>query len=584
MKFSYRLSKVCGNVFENGNLLFTSDGNSVISPIGNRITIFDLVKHSTITLPFENKKSIHRVALSHNGRFLISVDVDGHALLINFPRRVVLTRIHFKRKVMDVKFSPDDRFFAITFGHGCQIWRTPGIQREFSPLVLSRTVAGHHDDTTCLEWSSDSNSLVIGSRDLTARVYYRVHSKNMSMSMLVGHRSELMGAHYFKDDNQIFTVGADGAVFSWTFNYADRVPIQDTEVSDDETEEESDDEETNGKVSKTIAKKTARGGEWKLTDRTFLWDQHTEVISTAYSRDNSLLVIGFHNGVFGLYEMPGCINIHKLSVSHNSLNTVSINSTGEWLAIGSSALGQMLVWEWQSESYVIKQQGHMYGLNCMDFSGDGLHIATGGDDAKVKLWNVSSGFCFVTFSEHLAPVTGVKFVGKGTGKSVISASLDGTVRAHDLLRYQNFRTMTTPSPVQLSSLAVDSSGEMICAGSMDPFEIYVWSLQTGTLLDVLAGHEGPIACLAFAQDSGRLASGSWDGTLKLWDIYKNECTETFEHGCDCMAVAFRPDGLEVCTTATNGNIYVWDVVNGSQSCLIEGRRDIRYGFQTLLQY
>jgi WD40 repeat protein len=73
------------------------------------------------------------------------------------------------------------------------------------------------------------------------------------------------------------------------------------------------------------------------------------------------------------------------------------------------------------------------------------------------------------------------------GKAVLSCSLDGTVRAHDLLRYRNFRTLTTPTPVQFISLAVDSSGEIVCAGSLDPFNIYVWSLQTGRLLDILAG-------------------------------------------------------------------------------------------------
>jgi periodic tryptophan protein 2 len=93
------------------------------------------------------------------------------------------------------------------------------------------------------------------------------------------------------------------------------------------------------------------------------------------------------------------------------------------------------------------------------------------------------------------------------GKAVLSCSLDGTVRAHDLLRYRNFRTLTTPTPVQLISLAVDSSGEIVCAGSLDPFDIYVWSLQTGRLLDILSGHEGPIACLDFSLTSSTLASG-----------------------------------------------------------------------------
>jgi periodic tryptophan protein 2 len=36
---------------------------------------------------------------------------------------------------------------------------------------------------------------------------------------------------------------------------------------------------------------------------------------------------------------------------------VAVNSTGEWLAFGSAKLGQLLVWEWKSESYVLKQQG-----------------------------------------------------------------------------------------------------------------------------------------------------------------------------------------------------------------------------------
>ena len=78
---------------------------------------------------------------------------------------------------------------------------------------------------------------------------------------------------------------------------------------------------------------------------------------------------------------------------------------------------------------------------------------------QVKLWTVDSGFCFVTFAEHTAPVTAVSFL--PTSSAAVSASLDGTVRAWDLLRYRNFRTMTSPDPVQLASLAVDPAGEVL---------------------------------------------------------------------------------------------------------------------------
>lgn len=49
-----------------------------------------------------------------------------------------------------------------------------------------------------------------------------------------------------------------------------------------------------------------------------------------------------------------------------------------------SGKGQLLVWEWQSESYVFKQQGHFNSMASLAFSPDGQYIVTGGDDGKVS--------------------------------------------------------------------------------------------------------------------------------------------------------------------------------------------------------
>lgn len=37
-----QFSNLCGSVYKGGNLVFTPDGTSVLSPVGNRITVFDL--------------------------------------------------------------------------------------------------------------------------------------------------------------------------------------------------------------------------------------------------------------------------------------------------------------------------------------------------------------------------------------------------------------------------------------------------------------------------------------------------------------------------------------------------------------
>lgn len=50
--------------------------------------------------------------------------------------------------------------------------------------------------------------------------------------------------------------------------------------------------------------------------------------------------------------------------------------------------------------------------------------------------------------------------------------------------YRNFRTYTSPTPVQFSCIALDVSGEVVCAGGFDTFNIFVWSIKTGKLLDV----------------------------------------------------------------------------------------------------
>ena len=147
------------------------------------------------------------------------------------------------------------------------------------------------------------------------------------------------------------------------------------------------------------------------------------------------------------------------------------------MALGCPGPGQLLVWEWQSETYVMKQQGHGGAMQCLAYSPDGALVATGGTDAKVKLWNTSSNFCFVTFAEHEAAVTGLAFT--PSGKVVVSSSLDGTVRAFDMARYRNFKTLATPRPVQLGCVAVDSSGDLVAAGGTDVFEVYLWSLTTG---------------------------------------------------------------------------------------------------------
>ncbi|THH11416.1 hypothetical protein EW145_g645 [Phellinidium pouzarii] len=559
MKANYKFSNLCGTVYRQGNVVFTSDGNSILSPVGNRVSVFDLVSNKSYTLPFENRKNIAAIALSPDGNVLISVDEDGRALLVNFRRRAVLHHFNFKKPVNVVKFSPDGLFIAVTHDSHVQVWKTPNhLMREFAPFNLHRTYTGHHDEVFSIEWSPDSKCFITTSRDMTARLFTLDPVEGFRPKTFAGHRDVVVNAYFTSDSKMIYTVSRDGAVFTWKAKAKDEGSGEDSDSSVELTE--------------NIVANTR----WGIARRSYFNQPGTKVVCTTFHAPSNMLVVGFSTGVFGLWEMPEFSNIHTLSISQEKISSVAINASGEWLAFGATKLGQLLVWEWKSESYILKQQGHYFDMNTLSYTADGQHVATGGDDGKVKVWNTTSGFCFITFSEHSAAVSAIEFAKQG--QVLFSASLDGTVRAFDLIRYRNFRTFTSPSPVQFSSLAVDPSGEVIAAGSTDSFQIFMWSVQTGKLLDVLSGHEGPVSSLAFSPIGNVLASASWDKTVRVWNVFdRSRAVEPFQLGADVIALAFRPDGKELAASSLDGQIAFWDVALGKQTTLIEGRKDISGG-------
>ena len=516
------------------------------------------------TLPFAHRKNISRIGLTPRGNLLLSIDEDGRAILTNVPRRIALHHFSFKSSVSALAFSPSGRHFAVGVGRHIEVWQTPSTpdqnadgELEFAPFIRHRVYTGHYDTVQSLEWSSDSRFFLSAAKDLTARIWSMDPEEGFVPTTLAGHREGVLGAYFSKDQESIFTISKDGAVFHWAYQRNPNAP----EPEEDEDMEDVDDD---------------THMRWRIIDRHYFMQNNAKVNCVAYHAETNLLVAGFSNGVFGLYEMPDFNMIHTLSISQNNIDFVTINRTGEWLAFGASKLGQLLVWEWQSESYILKQQGHFDSMNALVYSPDGQRIITTADDGKIKVWDVKSGFCIVTFTEHTSGVTACEFAKKGN--VLFTASLDGSVRAWDLIRYRNFRTFTATERVSFTCLAVDPSGEVVCAGSLDTFDIHTWSVQTGQLLDQLSGHEGPVSSMAFAPDGGVLASGSWDHTVRIWNIFSRaQTSEPLQLQADVLDVAFRPDSQQLAVSTLDGQLTFWSVSEAQEQSGVDGRRDVSGG-------
>lgn len=575
MKVNYEFSNCCGTVYKKGNVVFSKDGDCVISPVGNRVTIFDLVNHKSTTLPCENRKNIERLALSPSGNLLLSIDDEGNALLININKRIILCRHNFKGPVKAAEFSPCGKWIAISHGNQVQIWRTPGFTLDFQPFVLFKVLTGHYDEITCLSWSFDSKFIVTGSKDMTARVHPLQSQNEFYGAILSGHREKIMGCWFSDDLSVVYTISKDGALYTWTFSEETANEPMNKNYKRSKRESAAVGDHIHNKRSKATLPK------WKIATRNYFnQPDHAKVSSCHFHQKKGIMLVGFESGVFGLWEMPDFINIHTMTIAKSKLTATSINADGEWLVFGCAKTGQLMVWEWQSETFVMKQTGHKGNMSCISYSQDGQHIATGGDDGLVHLWNTSSGFCVVSFEDHEQAVTGIQFARRG--QVIFSSSLDGTVRAFDLIKFKNFRVFAAEeSSIQFSTLAVDPSGEIVCAAGKDDFQIYMWSVQTGKLINVLAGHGAPISSLTFASDrngGSTLVSSSWDKTVRLWNVLgTGEAEETFDHQSEIVTVAASPDGKYLATSTLDGHINFWDVAQGKLIGSIDGKRDLSVG-------
>lgn len=134
-------------------------------------------------------------------------------------------------------------------------------------------------------------------------------------------------------------------------------------------------------------------------------------------------------------------------------------------------------------------EAHDGEVNAVRFSPGSRLLATGGMDRRVKLWEVVAGRC-----EPKGALTG--------------------------------------SNAGITSIEFDSAGSYLLAASND-FASRIWTVDDYRLRHTLTGHSGKVLSARFLLDNARIVSGSYDRTLKLWDLRSKVCMKTVFAGSSC---------------------------------------------------
>ena len=624
---SYQFSNLLGIVHNTGRVLFLKDDTDILlSPLGNKILCLDLKYGTSQTLPIEIHSNIDYIDITSDSKILIVVDVLGYCLVVNFPKQIVISHFNFRSKINGLKISPNNKFLAVSINKGVQIFEMPNLIKEYEPFVLYRKyTAFHNDKITSINWSADSRFILTGSKDTNVRILNLFKIPGYYPFTFTGHKKKIITALFSHDMNRIYSISQDGLMLIWKFiderseefqkhiNFVknikpkknfkyDKIYKKKEKKSDEneegedkidnmisleseEDEKSEDEEEENSNTINENEIKYYSEFEKKILKGRFILEKKEQFVTNSKvvmceitqnidDADKNILVLGLQNGSFSIYSMNNFENKYSLKISEAKISSLSINPSGKWIAFGSKYLNQLFVWEWKSESYIYKQQGHMNDINIIAYSPEGGQLASGAEDGRIKIFDISSSNCLITFMDHTAKVTGLQYA-LNKSNVLVSSSLDGTIRAYDLIKYKNFRIMTTPKQTQLICCSIDYSGEIVAAGSLDTYNIFVWSLKTGDLIDVLNGHTAPVSCLAFSHINDILISGSWDNTVKMWELYtKKGISETYEHNSKITAVALSPNDKEVAVSTLNGELYTWDIETGSIKNILDVSRDI----------
>ncbi|PKI85651.1 general transcription repressor [Malassezia vespertilionis] len=224
------------------------------------------------------------------------------------------------------------------------------------------------------------------------------------------------------------------------------------------------------------------------------------------------------------------------------------------------------------------------------FSPDGKLLVTGGEDRRIRVWDIAEKTIKMQLVGHEQEIYSVEY--SQDGKLLASGSGDKTVRIWDAETGDvNHVLYTSPGLIcgpSVTAIAFSPNGHFVAAGSLDTF-VRIWDAKTGKLRQRLKGHKNSIYSVAFMPDGDSLVSGSLDQTLKLWDISSimksndsdddeattlSLCKNTFVgHKDFILSVSCAPQGNFIVSGSKDRCVQVWDPQTAKSQLVLQGHKN-----------
>jgi len=107
-------------------------------------------------------------------------------------------------------------------------------------------------------------------------------------------------------------------------------------------------------------------------------------------------------------------------------------------------------------------------------------------------------------------------------------------------------------------------------------------VSSGKCIQTLEGHSYRVIAVSWSSDDTRICSGSFDGTVRVWEVSSGKCMRAQAHFCDAGVVSWSNDDSRICSGGADNTMRVWAVSTGECLWSSEGLLfDLRFSSRDL---
>ena len=564
---------------------FSPDGQVLASGgYDKTIKLWDVGSRREIATLKGHRNWVRSVSFSPDGQVLASGGYDETIKLWDVgSRREIATLKGHSSSVSSVSFSPDGQVLASgSDDYTIKLWDVDS-RREIA------TLKGHSKEVRSVSFSPDGQVLASGSYDKTIKLW-DVDSRR-EIATLKGH-SNIVSSVSFSPDGQVLASGSYETIKLWDVGSRREIATLTGHSNWVVSVSFSPDGQVlaSGSHDNTIKL-------WDVDSRrkiATLTGHSKEVRSVSFSPDGQVLASGSYDDTIKLWDVDSRREIATLKGHSSNVSSVSFSPDGKVLASGSHD-NTIKLWDVGSRREIATLKGHSNDVYSVSFSPDGQVLASGSRDKTIKLWDVGSRSRheIATLKGHSNTVFSVSF--SPDGQVLASGSPDKTIKLWDVGSRREIATLTghparffkewfygrdywreiatlTGHHRDVRSVSFSPDGQVLASGSYDK-TIKLWDVDSRREIATLTGHRDTVRSVSFSPDGQVLASGSFDDTIKLWDVdSRREIATLTGHSSWVRSVSFSPDGQVLASGSDDDTIKLWDVGSRREIATLKGHR------------